>query len=158
MGRGGLIVYRLTRKKYHKDISGRGAEIAGGRWNSKGVRVLYTGENRALCTAEIAVHTPLGITPVNYILQTIQLPKTTTETINIKTLPKKWRAFPYIPSTKKIGNDFIVRNESLVLKVPSAVVQGAYNYLINPFHKMYLKVKIIEAVAFGFDKRLFGEV
>ena len=58
-----MIVFRLCKSMFKDDLSGRGAEIAGGRWNNRGRPMLYTAENRALCTAEIAVHTPLGIVP-----------------------------------------------------------------------------------------------
>ena len=61
-----MIVYRLCKSIYKKDLSGKGAEIAGGRWNSKGYAILYTSESRSLCTAEIAVHTPLGNVPADY--------------------------------------------------------------------------------------------
>ena len=56
-----MIVYRLSKSKYSADLSGKGAEKAGGRWNSKGVAMVYTSASRALCTAEVAVHVPLGI-------------------------------------------------------------------------------------------------
>ena len=150
-----MIVYRLSREKYKGDLSGRGAEIAGGRWNSVGVALLYTGENRALCTTEIAVHTPLGIIPQDYHLVSIKLPKAGIEEVHITDLPENWNTFPHQLFTKKYGDDFVHRNRSLILKVPSAVVQGEYNYLINPYHKKFGVVKIIKTEPFKFDKRLF---
>ncbi|NQU32919.1 MAG: RES family NAD+ phosphorylase [Bacteroidetes bacterium] len=68
-----MIVYRLTKAKYSNDLSGKGAAKTGGRWNSKGIPVVYTCESRALCTSEIAVHTPLGILPLDYMLITIEI-------------------------------------------------------------------------------------
>lgn len=150
-----MIVYRLSRKRYKEDLSGKGAEIAGGRWNSIGIALLYTGENRALCTAEIAVHTPLGITPIDYYILTIELPKTEIERIDSKDLKKDWRTFPHQAYTKFYGDDFVKRNESLILQVPSAVIQDEYNYLINPKHEKFDKVKILESEPFRFDRRLF---
>ena len=139
-----MIVYRLCLEKYKNDLSGKGAEIAGGRWNSKGVALLYTGDNRALCTAEIAVHTPLGITPQDYYLIILDVPNVIMEVIELKELPKNWQTFIFQPSTRKFGDNFAKRNESLLLKVPSAVVQGEFNYLINPKHKYFKKMKILE--------------
>ena len=69
-----MIVYRLAKSKFAKDLSGRGAEIAGGRWNSKGVRMVYASASRALCTTEIAVHTPLGNVPTDYQIISIIIP------------------------------------------------------------------------------------
>jgi len=150
-----MRVYRLSKKKYREDLSGRGAEIAGGRWNSIGVALLYTGENRALCTAEIAVHTPLGVTPQDYYLITIALPNVGMKEIRAEDLEKNWRTFPHQPYTKTYGDDFVRRNEHLILKVPSAVIQGEYNYLINPKHPHFQQVKIVRSEPFVFDKRLF---
>ena len=71
-----MIVYRLAKNKFASDLSGKGAEISGGRWNSKGVRMLYTCESRALCALEIAVRMPLSIIPEDYRIVEIELPET----------------------------------------------------------------------------------
>ena len=63
-----MKVYRLSKAQFANDLSGKGAELAGGRLNSKGLPMLYTSSSRALCTAEIAVHTPLGIVPTDYVI------------------------------------------------------------------------------------------
>ena len=68
-----MIVFRLSSSKYAKDLSGKGAEKSGGRWNSKGIALVYTGQSRALCTAEIAVHTPLGNIPLGYEIISIEI-------------------------------------------------------------------------------------
>lgn len=151
-----MIVCRLSKEKYRNDLSGKGAEIAGGRWNSKSTAVIYTSESRALCTAEIAVHTPIGIIPENYYLAEIEIPdEIEIEEISISRLPADWNQFPHSHATQKTGNQFISDNKSLVLKVPSAVVQGDFNYLINPRHADFSKVKIKRTESFSFDERLF---
>lgn len=150
-----MIVYRLTNEKYKEDLTGRGAELAGGRWNYKGTPLLYTSSSRALCMAEVAVHTPLGKTPLNYFILEIEIPKGSMKVLKEKDMPQLWRSFPHFPTTRNIGNDFAEANKKLVLKVPSAVVQGDFNYLINPKHKLMSKVKIVKAEPFTFDKRLF---
>ena len=87
-----MIVFRLSKSKHSKDLSGKGAEKFGGRWNSKGVSIIYTSDSRALCTAEIAVHTPLGILPTDYELTTIQIPENTIiPELEISELPKNWK-------------------------------------------------------------------
>jgi len=150
-----MIVFRLTKSKFKNDLSGIGAELYGGRWNNKGKRIIYTGQSRALCTTEIAVHTPLGIVPKNYFLQTIKLPKSPILEIDGKLLPKNWKEFPHINSTKFFGDEFIEKNKYLIMKVPSAVIQDEYNYLINPHHSKFQYVKIQKLEEFKFDKRLF---
>ena len=150
-----MIVYRLTKEKYKDELSGRGAELYGGRWNNKGYQIIYTGESRALCTTEIAVHIPLGIVPQDYFLQSIQLPNLKLYEIQQQSLDRDWRNFPHEISTKLVGDNFIKENRFLIMKVPSAVIQDEYNYLINPNHKQYSKIKLLKVEPFKFDNRLF---
>jgi RES domain-containing protein len=151
-----MIVYRLSKSAFSKDLSGKGAEKCGGRWNSKGVAILYTSDSRALCTTEIAVHTPLGNIPTDYEIISIEIP----EEIKIKelattNLPYDWMKFPHSSSTQDIGDSFVRQGIYLVLKVPSVIVQGEFNYLINPNYKDIEKIKIKSIDTFSFDERLF---
>jgi RES domain-containing protein len=151
-----MIVYRLSRSKFKNDLSGRGAELAGGRWNSKGVALVYTSESIALCTVEIAVHMPLGIVPLDYCLVEIEIPdEFDVYEVRIDNLPLSWNSFPHTKHTQQIGDRFIFDTDHLVLKVPSATVQGNYNYLINPRHPEFNKVTVRNTLPFEFDKRLF---
>ncbi len=151
-----MIVYRLASKKYSNDLTGIGAEITGGRWNFKGTRVIYTADSRALCMAEITVHTPVGIMPKDYFMITIEIPDYTKITqLDVKLLPQGWRRFPYLRFTQELGDNFINKNEVLYIKLPSAVVQGDYNILINPQHSDFYKVKILKVEDFDFDERIF---
>ncbi|MDE1191639.1 MAG: RES family NAD+ phosphorylase [Arachidicoccus sp.] len=151
-----MTVYRLCKGKYKNDLSGKGAELAGGRWNKKGFPVIYTSESRALCTTEIAVHIPLGIIPNDYYLVTIYIPDDIAiEEIKPNTLPADWKDIPYGYSTQEIGDSFLQANNYLILKVPSVVVPGDFNYLINPNHPDFRYIKITKTEKFEFDKRLF---
>ncbi len=151
-----MKVYRLSKKQFARDLSGKGAELAGGRWNSRGVAVVYTGESRALCITEIAVHTPLGIVPDDYVLTTIEIPDTIEIVeITIDKLPAEWNSIPHTGKTQALGDALIRENKYAVIRVPSAVVQGDFNYLINPAHKDFKKIKILKTEKFSFDDRLF---
>lgn len=151
-----MIVYRLSKKAFAHDLSGKGAAMAGGRWNSKGVPILYTSSSRALCTAELAVHLPLGIIPSDYVIIAIHIPDTLrVSKLSEANLAAKWNQYPYSSSTQKAGNDFVKQGKTAILKVPSAVVEGDYNFLINPYHPAAIKIRIKEIKAFHFDARLF---
>lgn len=151
-----MIVYRLSKQAYIHDLSGRGAELNGGRWNSKGTAVVYTSSSRALAVLEVAVHTPLGFMPSDYFMATIELPDNA-EIFRPGTaqLPEKWNSNPLIKATQQIGDGFVKANKYLALQVPSATVTGDFNYLLNPLHPDFKAVKIINTEFFEFDSRLF---
>jgi RES domain-containing protein len=151
-----MRVYRLSKEKYARDLSGKGAERIGGRWNSKGVPMLYTANSRALCVAEIAVHVPLGILPIDYCLVSLEIPDDSIGELSEKLLPDDWKSFPHVESTQQLGNKHIAEQGTLALKVPSAVVQGECNYLLNPLHARFAEVKLVGVEPFEFDGRLFG--
>ncbi len=149
-----MIVYRLSRGKYHLDLSGKGAELYGGRWNSKGVAMLYTSQSRALAFAEVAIHVPVGIVPKDYFLISIK----TSDTASIlklaeKEMPADWRSNPHSNSTQKIGDQFIIESKYLIFQVPSAIVPGDFNFLINPNHSLIKEVTIKDVEPFEFDSR-----
>ncbi|MGI8598118.1 MAG: RES family NAD+ phosphorylase [Chitinophagaceae bacterium] len=149
-----MIVYRLSRGKYHLDLSGKGAELYGGRWNSKGVAMLYTSQSRALAFAEVAIHIPVSIVPKDYFLISIN----TSEKASIlklaeKDMPADWRSNPHSNSTQKIGDQFIVESKYLIFQVPSAIVPGDFNFLINPNHSLIKEVTIKYVEPFEFDNR-----
>lgn len=153
-----MIVYRLSASRRSNDLSGQGAKECGGRWNSRGVALLYTCSSRALCVTEIAVRTGLNNIPSDYSLTTIQFPDSIAmQEINLKELDSQWNSFPHPASTQTLGDNFVREGKALVLKVPSATVQGDFNYLINPAHKEFRKVKISSVEPFNFDQRLFRE-
>jgi RES domain-containing protein len=81
------------------------------------------------------------------------------DTLKIKTikegdLPKNWRTFPHQNNTQKFGDKFILENKYVACKIPSAVVKGDYNILINPRHKDFKLIKIGHIEKFPFDERL----
>jgi len=150
-----MMVYRLSKSNFASDLSGKGAAKSGGRWNSKGTAIIYTSQSRALCTTEIAVHTPLGNLPVDYCLISIEIPDNSILEIKSLELGSNWRSFPHQHFTQLVGDKFVDDAIYLVLKVPSAVVQDEFNYLINPNHILAGTLKIIAIEPFDFDKRLF---
>jgi RES domain-containing protein len=150
-----MIVYRISNALYKEDISGNGAAINGARWNSKGVRLLYSGEYISLVILESLVHLRENNIPQNQFLLTLYLPDNEVPEINISKIKNNWQE--HINYTQWIGDEFISANKSLALKVPSAVVPQENNYLVNPFHKDFKKVKITYSELLNLDKRLLGK-
>jgi RES domain-containing protein len=152
-----MIVHRIARGKHKDDLSGTGAELNGGRWNNKGTKIVYTASSIALAMTEVAVHVPFGILPRHYFVVSIEVPDTEMATVSKKELMgTPWNSHPPSHITQDIGDKFVAQNKKLILKVPSVVVPGDFNYLINPLHTEFSKVKIVNIQPFGFDQRLFG--
>ncbi len=151
-----MIVYRLAKAAHAADLSGMGAFLYGGRWNSPGVAVIYTSESRALTVLEVAVHTPLAIAPDGYQLIELEISIANLHIYTPEKLRDSWNAIPPSAASQKIGDEFIEQGKFLLMKVPSAVVPGDYNLLINPSHKDMKMVRIIRISDFTFDERLVG--
>ena len=152
-----MIVYRLSRKKYKDELSGYGASLNGQRWNSKGTEVIYTAQSRALANSEVAVHIALGILPRDYFMVEIEIPNTL-KVLEISTmdLPEGWNSLPSKPDSQKFGDDFVKSNTHVILKVPSVVVKGEFNFILNPRHIDFSKIKIIKTEPYPFDPRYFS--
>lgn len=152
-----MRVFRLSRKKYAEDLSGAGAAKFGNRWNSKGIEMLYTAESRALAMAEVIVHLSLASLPDDYMMIELDIPDSIEiEILERKRLDMNWNTNPPRSNTQILGDDFIHSRKHCILKVPSAVVKGDFNYLLNPNHEAIKKIKIIEITDFPFDERIFN--
>ncbi len=148
-------VYRIAKKAYIQDLSGEGARLYGGRWNKKGVVMLYTASNRSLATVEYLVNLPMALIPNDIAIIELILPsRLKIQTIQAKDLPKGWQSYPASYQLQEIGNRWISENKTLLLKVPSSVVQGEYNILINPNHVLFNKITISKIETLIIDKRL----
>ncbi|MGK0412602.1 MAG: RES domain-containing protein [Polaribacter sp.] len=151
-----MKLFRLSKKKYATVFNGKGAAKSNNRWYSKGTEIIYTAESRALAMAEVVVHLTIATLPKDFVMLTIDVPdEITIRKIDLKDLDENWNAILPNSKTKKIGDLFIDTSEFCVLKVPSAVVKDDFNYLINPYHTQFKKIKIVDVTDFPFDKRMF---
>ncbi len=149
-----MILYRLTTGKYAHDISGEGSRIYGGRFNPVGLATLYTSENISLCILEILVRASKTTSPDSYTLISIEIPDLGISEIQLKKLKKGWEHD--LEYTQGIGEDFLKLNKSFCLKVPSAIVHLENNFLLNPLHPDFKKIKIASTELLELDKRLFN--
>ena len=152
-----MRAFRLVRKKYANPLSGEGASRSGNRWNSKGTALIYCADSRALAMAEVAVHLSLGLLPKDYEMVELEIPgDVSLRSLAPANLPVGWNSFPHLLQTQRIGDEFVVAAECCVLQVPSAVVPGDFNYLLNPMHRDFAQIQLISRVVFPFDPRFFG--
>jgi RES domain-containing protein len=148
-----MIVYRFAAKGYSNDISGEGARLYGGRWNTKGLPVVYTSMTISLSLLEILVYSASYDELLGNVLIRIDVPEMDIPVVSASALNRNWQTDPY--TCQYLGNEFLLQKQSLLLKVPSAIVPEENNILINPLHADFKKVKIISARKFAFDGRLF---
>jgi RES domain-containing protein len=150
-----MDLFRIAREEYVRDLSGVGARIYGGRWNRKGSAVIYTSETRSLATVEFLVHVPIGIRPAGLSIARLRVPdRFVPEAVERSRLPANWRTYPAPPELAGIGTNWIRSSRSLLLRVPSAVVDGEFNILINPDHPGISKVRIASVEDLRIDERL----
>lgn len=145
-----MTVYRCTLKKWAKDLTGQGAFLLGGRWNSLGHHALYTAESNLLAALEVAIRIPLTKISRDYVMVPIELP-TGIEVYE----PKLWKGWNTdVEGTQKIGDAFFKKNNYLAMKVPSALMSNTFNFLLNPRHTNFSKVKVGKSTSLLFDDRL----
>jgi RES domain-containing protein len=139
-------------------FSGEGSKNWGGRWNSMGVSMVYTAATRALATLEILVHMRgapgAGSARRPYLIYQISFDEALLEQLSETSLPAGWNAEPPTDASQRIGDAWVSAAGSPVLSVPSVIVRGERNYLLNPNHRRFPEIKIGAAVACHFDPRL----
>ncbi len=148
-----MLVYRLAKKQYSRDLSGAGASQFGGRWNKRGTPVIYAGESLEISLLELLVHVPPMMVP-QLDAVTIKIPDDSISEITPKQLPRNWQDYPAPSLLAEIGYKWVHANKSLALKVPSSVISSSCNLVLNCNHRDFRKVKILKCEEFRFDPRL----
>jgi len=150
-----MDLFRISKKKYIRDLSGEGARRFGGRWNTQGTAILYTSQNESLAALEILAHTPVSEIPNDLKLLVLSIPDNLdSEIVDRFELPENWRDYPAPHELARFGNRWVESGSTLVLQVPSALVRTDWNFLINPDHPEMDKVNIKEVLHFQFDSRI----
>lgn len=149
-----ITVYRIAKDIFIRDLTGIGAKTVGGRWNFKGIAVLYTSSSVSLSMLECLAHFPPAYAPKDMALASISIPEDSIQEIRLEQLPENWRAVPSPRALKELAYKWIKKQESLVLKVPSIIVPEEYNYIINPFHPDFSTIKLNQVKPFRFDNRV----
>lgn len=147
-----MLLYRLTRKKYADQLSGKKAALFGGRWNSVGRPVIYTSEYRSLAVLEYRVNNPLAVKDL--IMLTIEVPDDSIKPVSVTELPENWNRFVPESPVAEIGDKWLAHGEFLLLKVPSVPIPEEHNYLLSPLHPHMKEVKITGQAPYLLDNRM----
>lgn len=144
-----MIVYRIGKTRYAKDLTGEGSRLHGGRWNHKLIPCIYTSESRSLAVLEYTVNINIDDIPR-------ALSITTYEILYLETyeLPGNWKEVPAPSATKDFGTRLLERALFPVIRFPSSVVPDEFNYIINPLHPGSKDCRILDIRDFSYDVRI----
>lgn len=151
-----MFTYRISQTRYARLLTASGIYA---RWNYEGRQVIYTGGSAALSCLEISVHkTGASLHSGDFSITTFNIPDTLhVNEVQIKDLVKKsrdWFTVANYSITQEISEVWLNSGSSAVLKVPSAIIQNEFNYLLNVNHPDFNQIKIVRVSAFTFDPRL----
>lgn len=149
-----MLVYRIGKTKYAKDLSGEGAKINGGRWNHKSIPCIYTSESRALSLLEYTVNVNIDEIPRALSITTLEIPDEDILIISEDSLPGNWKQIPIPSSTKDFGTRFLNAKTKLAIKIPSSVMPDEFNYILNPLHPNSKNIKVLEIQDLAYDVRI----
>ncbi len=138
-----IIAWRFVKQKHASTaFTGEGAKLYGGRWNQQGVAAVYTSDSLSLAVIEQLVHIkPEDIIRLHYCSIKLEIPDSLAIE-EIKSLPADWDADPIPEITKNIGTDWLLSGRTAVLKVPSSIIKVQFNYVLNPLHPDFKKIKV----------------
>jgi RES domain-containing protein len=136
-------------------FSGEGPWLYGGRWNSPYVRVVYASQHQSTAAFEVFINNIPFFPEENYKAFRLEWPDQLTEVLSKKKLPLNWRASPPSSETMEIGDGWVAQKRSAVLAVPSAICPDDRNFLLNPAHPDFKRIRIAPPTNFEFDSRLF---
>lgn len=148
-----MILFRVAKVHYIKDLSGTGPWRVGSRWSPVGIPVVYTSESRALAAMEFFVHMKNTIPFPSARIASIEVPEgASTKTIDVSDLPPDWKKYPAPDELQEIGREWAQSGKELLLKIPSVLIPHEFNYLINPGHPDMKYVKIISVEELQYDR------
>ena len=137
-------------------FTGEGARMYGGRWNSPGTPVIYVSEHESLAALESLVHlTPLPPDD-RYVSFRLEWEDKLTEHFPLTNLPPHWNVEPPDFRTMQIGDEWVRVEKSVALAVPSVLSASEMNFLLNPKHRDFKRIKISKPADYRFDSRLLN--
>jgi RES domain-containing protein len=150
-----MEVFRISMESHAGTLSSSGRA---NRWNLRGQKVIYTGSSRSLSTLELIVHRSAIVPAANYKVSVISIDenKRLIKKVSNNQLPEDWRTLVAYSFLQNIGAKWYLSQETLILKVPSAVIPYEYNYIINTEHPHFEKnIQVIRMEDYFWDNRLF---
>jgi RES domain-containing protein len=150
-----VTAWRITKRKHARNaFTGEGSREFGGRWNNPGTAIVYTAQSQSLAALEIIVHLDSWELLGKYVLIGVEFDQSLIRPVEPSAMPRRWRSDPPPPEVRSIGDDWVLAGSSAVLQVPSALVPGENNFLLNPEHRDFARLRFGKPLTFRFDPRL----
>jgi RES domain-containing protein len=151
-----MQLWRICRRRYAaKAVSGEGASLYGGRWNSRGVRVVYASTSLALAAVETFVNLEPNLSPADLVSIEGKIPDVLKcGKLEVKALPARWNEIRD-ESFRRFGDEWVRGGQTAVLLVPSAAIRGEWNILLNRVHADFSRIEFRNPEPFEFDARMF---
>lgn len=152
-----MKIFRLARAEFRGSLwSGDGGLHVDGRWHAAGRRIVYAAQSLSLAQLEVLVHISDRRQMPRLAYGEADIPDSLSiEVIKVAGLPDNWRRFaPYHAKTQRVGTDWLKRQSSAVLQVPSAISAAEWNFLLNPAHPEFSRIKLGAPQAFEMDPRV----
>jgi RES domain-containing protein len=150
-----ISAWRIVKAKHQSSaFDGEGARLAGGRWNSPGLAMIYTAQSAALAALEMLVHLESRSLLSSYVLIPCSFQRRLVLRLDRTRLPARWRAHPAVPQLQLLGDAWLKNGLSAVLEVPSVIIRSESNCLLNPVHPDFASIDIGPPEPFDFDVRL----
>ncbi len=151
-----MKVYRFVSTRFSDGLSSEGARLNGGRWNSRGVPVLYCATSESLALLELRVHAPHPY-PSDRLRFVIEVPDDALQEVAITALPRGWNKLPPSPASKRFGDEWVAARSSLGLLVPSVIAPEERNLLLNPAHARFRELRVLKKSRVRMDMRLYEQ-
>ncbi len=154
-----MVLWRIaadTAQYEAHDLSGKGAEASGGRWNRAGTPMLYTSTSRALACLETVVHLAAESLPLNRYLVKVTVPMAAWKAAKVVDPAKHvgWDAEPAGKTSLDWGTAWAGAKTTLLARVPSIIVPEEQNVLINPVHPDLASVRAVKVRKWLYDAQL----
>jgi RES domain-containing protein len=148
--------WRICRSRYAAEAAnGEGARRYGGRWNGRGVRVVYASTSLALAAVETFVNLEPNLRPPDLVSIDGDIPDAIgAVSLDLKALPARWYE-TRDESLHRFGDEWIRAGRSAALLVPSAAIRGEWNVLLNPAHADFARIEFRDPEPFKFDVRMY---
>src|SRR2546423_10737797 len=100
--------WRICRRRYASEAaSGEGARLYGGRWNSRGIRVVYASTSLALAAVETFVNLEPNLRPADLVSIEGEIPESVKiARLDANTLSPRWRE-TRDESLRRFGDDWV---------------------------------------------------